>query len=59
MPLNPGLSTRVSLTKGPVLDEDELTLRALASPPANSLPEGDANACLNRWWTWARSMQDR
>ena len=47
------------LDERPVLDEDELTLRALASPPANSLPEGDANACLNRWWTWARSMQDR
>ena len=45
------------LDERPVLDEDELTLRALASPPANSLPEGDANACLNRWWTWARSMQ--
>ncbi len=42
----------------PILGEDELMLRALASPPANRLPEGDVNACLHRWWTWTVSMQN-
>ncbi len=46
------------LDERPVLDEDELMLRALASPPANRLPEGDAGTCLDRWWTWATSMQN-
>ena len=46
------------LDERPILDADELTLRALASPPANRLPEGDAGTCLVRWWTWATSMQN-
>ncbi|MHC4433948.1 MAG: ATP-binding protein, partial [Planctomycetota bacterium] len=37
----------------PVLNEEELRLRALASPAANQLPEGVADECLNRWWTLA------
>ena len=36
----------------PVLGENDLTLRALASPPANELPDGVASACLNHWWAW-------
>ena len=36
-----------------VLDESGLTLRALASPSANELPEGIAGALLHRWWHWA------
>lgn len=37
----------------PVLSEDELRLRALASPAANKLREGVASDYLNRWWSWA------
>ncbi|MCY4462756.1 MAG: AAA family ATPase [Albidovulum sp.] len=37
----------------PILDENDLRLRALASPPANALADGVAIACLNRWWAWA------
>ena len=37
----------------PILGESDLRLRALASPPANKLPDGVAGACLSRWWTWA------
>ena len=37
----------------PVLDESDLRLRALSSPPANGLPDGVAGACLDRWWAWA------
>ena len=37
----------------PILDEEELRLRALASPAATHLPEGNADECLNRWWTLA------
>ena len=36
----------------PVLGENDLTLRALASPPENELPDGVASACLGRWWAW-------
>jgi len=41
------------LDEHPVLDEEELRLRALASPAATHLPEGIADECLNRWWTLA------
>ena len=41
-----------------VLGERDLRLRALASPPANNLPDGVANACLSRWWAWAKEMSD-
>lgn len=42
----------------PVLDEEEIRLRALASPAATHLPEGIADECLNRWWTLAaRSVE--
>lgn len=37
-----------------VLNEEELRLRALASPAANNLPDGIANDLLNRWWTLAK-----
>ncbi len=37
----------------PVLDESNLRLRALSSPPATDLPDGIAGECLNRWWVWA------
>ena len=37
----------------PILNENELRIRALSSPAANKLPEGVASDCLNRWWTWA------
>lgn len=43
----------------PVLKEEELRLRALASPAANRLPEGAADACLNRWWTLAERTLTR
>ena len=42
----------------PVLEESELTLRALASPPANELPDDVASDCLRRWWVWATKMSD-
>ena len=42
----------------PVLDESELRLRALASPPANELPDGVAINLLSRWWVWAAKMSD-
>ena len=37
----------------PSLEENELRIRALASPPANALPDGVGSACLTRWWGWA------
>ena len=37
----------------PTLEENELRVRALASPPANALPDGVGSACLTRWWSWA------
>lgn len=40
----------------PILNESELRLRVLASPPANVLADGVANACLRRWWVWATKM---
>ncbi len=40
----------------PVLDESGLSLRALAGPSANELPDGIARACLRRWWAWASAM---
>ena len=43
----------------PVLDENDLRLRTLASPPANELSDGVANACLRRWWAWAAKVTDR
>ena len=42
----------------PVLNENELRLRALASPAANKLPEGFASDCLNRWWTWTERLSE-
>lgn len=41
------------LDERPILDEDELRLRALSSPAANELADGVANECLHRWWQWA------
>ena len=41
-----------------ILIEDELLLRALASPAANKLPEGIARECLNRWWAWAAGLSE-
>ena len=37
----------------PVLSENDLLLRALATPAATNLPNGVASDCLYRWWTWA------
>ena len=37
----------------PTLEENELRIRVLASPPANVLPDGVANTCLTGWWGWA------
>lgn len=42
----------------PVLDESELTLRALTSPPAIELPDGVAGDLLSRWWVWAAKLSD-
>ena len=36
----------------PILTESELKLLARTTPAANQLPEGLANACLQRWWGW-------
>ena len=43
----------------PILTEDELRLHALASPAANELPEGTANDCLHRWWSWATGVSEQ
>lgn len=40
----------------PVLDESELTLRALTSPSASQLPKEVARECLRRWWIWAMKI---
>ncbi len=42
----------------PVLTEDEVRLRALATPAANELPEGIASECLHRWWAWAAGSSE-
>ncbi len=42
----------------PILNEDELRLRALATPAANELPEGIASECLHRWWAWAAGSSE-
>lgn len=42
----------------PVLEESELTVRALTSPPANELSDGVASDLLRRWWVWATKMSD-
>ena len=42
----------------PVLVENELELRALASPAANKLPNGVARDCVYRWWTWAARLSE-
>lgn len=42
----------------PVLGENDLLLRALASPAASELPEGVAGDCLNRWWTLAAKLPE-
>ena len=42
----------------PVLGEGDLRLRAMASPPANQLPDGVGSDCLNRWWAWAAKTSD-
>ena len=42
----------------PVLGKTDLRLRALASPPANQLPDGVASDCVSRWWAWAARMSD-
>ncbi len=48
------LSENGYLDHRPILDESELKLRALTTPAANQLPEGVANACLQKWWGWGR-----
>ena len=40
----------------PILDESDLRLRVLASPPANMLADGVVSTCLSRWWIWATKM---
>ena len=40
------------LDEKPIFSENELRLRALATPAANQLPQGVASECLNRWWNW-------
>ena len=40
----------------PVLGEGDVRLRALASPPANELPDGVASDCIDRWWAWAAAV---
>lgn len=52
------LSDHGYLDERQVLDESELTLRALTSPPANELPDDVASDCLSRWWVWATKMSD-
>ncbi len=42
----------------PILNEDEVRLRALATPAANELPEGIASECLHRWWAWASGRSE-
>ena len=42
----------------PILTEDELQLRALTSPAANSLPFGVARSCLKHWCEWARKTPE-
>ena len=42
----------------PILNEDEVRLRALATPAANELPEGIASECLHRWWAWAAGSSE-
>ena len=39
----------------PVLAENELRLRCMASPAANHLPEGVAAEFVRRWWEWSRA----
>lgn len=46
------------LDNRPVFGENDLRLRALASPPAKELPDGVASDCLSRWWVWAEKMSD-
>ncbi len=44
----------------PVLDEDDLRLRAQITPAAGRLPVGIANDCLRRWYAWAgRSSESK
>jgi hypothetical protein len=39
----------------PVLDEDGICTRVLASPAAARLPGGLAAECVHRWWTLSES----
>jgi DNA repair protein SbcC/Rad50 len=41
------------IDNSPMLNEEELRIRILASPAANHLPDSDADECLNRWWVLA------
>ena len=52
------LRENVYLDEQPVFAENELRLRALASPAANQLPEGTADECLNSWWTLAERANE-
>ncbi len=49
------LTDKGYLDERPILDENELRVRALSSPAANTLVGSFANECLHRWWQWART----
>ncbi len=42
-----------------VLEDGDVRLRALASPPANELPDGVAGDLLDRWLAWAVGLAGR
>ena len=42
----------------PVLNENKLRLRALASPQATKLDPEVARECLHCWWSWAANASD-
>lgn len=46
------------LDERPVLTESDLVLRARITPVAARLPDRVANACLRRWWGWARNSSE-
>ena len=47
------------LDEQPILEQGDLILRALTSPPANELPDEVARDSLSRWWTWTTNMPSR
>ena len=49
------LTDKGYLDERPILDENELRVRALSSPAANTLVGSFASECLHRWWHWART----